>query len=58
MGQRVDAAQLAAKVELHLLRAARSSSEPAKVANLNLAAILATQSERLRRAVIERSKAR
>lgn len=35
-------------IEDHLLRAARSSSQIAKAENLNLAAVYATESERLR----------
>lgn len=34
--------------EIHLIRAARSASDKAREANLNLAAIYAAQSERLR----------
>jgi len=45
-----EAARCAAKAEVHLTRAAKSASLPARVANLNLASIFAAQAERLRRA--------
>lgn len=43
-----EAARCAAKAEVHLSRAAKCASLPARVANLNLASIFAAQAERLR----------
>ncbi|MCU6456133.1 hypothetical protein LPN01_18810 [Sphingomonas sp. A2-49] len=48
-----EAARCAAKAEVHLTRAAKSASLPARVANLNLASIFAAQAERLRRATMD-----